>query len=93
MTDTVAQRFTLFIVPDADVALESNAVLTSSVELFLKELKIVVKYLNYKADMRQPLIDNGDDAVKTNRRLIILEKVLRCSLIINNESPCFYEIL
>ena len=54
--------------PNTNVALESNAVLSSSVTLFLKEYEIVAKYLNGEVDTGQPLSDNGDDVVKITRR-------------------------
>jgi len=39
-------------VSDADVALESDEVLSSGAVLFLKECEIVAKYLTDEADMR-----------------------------------------
>jgi len=50
------------------VALELDIVLSSSVDLYLKEYKIVAKYLKGGIDIRQPLSNNGDDVVQTSRR-------------------------
>ena len=67
--DVVAKKFNLLtVVPDVDVALEPNVVLSSSVALFLKECEIFARYLNAEVDMGQPLSDNGDDVVKITRR-------------------------
>ena len=52
--------------PDADVALEPNVVLSSGVTLFRKECEIV----NGETDMEKPLSNNRDDVVKTTGRPI-----------------------